>query len=100
MRRLSGAALRYLKAKSIKNVAFALEAEFAGDDFASAAVEGAILGDFEPDRYKKGDDKKSVEAFTVAGDTPGLDAAVERGQDSRRKRRISAATWSTSRPTG
>ena len=80
MRRLSGAALRYLKAKSIKNVAFALEPEFAGDDFASAAIEGAILGDFEPDRYKKGDDKKSVEAFTLAGDTPGLDAAVERGR--------------------
>src|SRR5580765_920620 len=80
MRRLSGAALRYLKAKSIKNVAFALEPEFAGDDFASAAIEGAILGDFEPDRYKKGDDKKSVEVFTLAGDTPGLDAAVERGR--------------------
>jgi leucyl aminopeptidase len=80
MRRLSGAALRYLKAKSIKNVAFALEPEFAGDGFASAAIEGAILGDFEPDRYKKGDDKKSVEVFTLAGDTPGLDAAVERGR--------------------
>lgn len=80
MRRLSGAALRYLKAKSIKNVAFALEPEFAADDFASAAIEGAILGDFEPDRYKKGDDKKSVEVFTLAGDTPGLDAAVERGR--------------------
>jgi leucyl aminopeptidase len=80
MRRLSGAALRYLKTKSIKNVALALEAEFAGDDFASAAIEGAILGDFEPDRYKKGDDKKSVEVFTVAGDTPGLDAAAERGR--------------------
>src|SRR5580765_7242610 len=33
MRRLSGAALRYLKAKSIRNIAFALDAEFAGDDF-------------------------------------------------------------------
>ncbi len=80
MRRLSGAALRYLKAKSIKSVALVLDAEFAGDEFASAAVEGAILGDFEPDRYKKGDDKKSVDAFAVAGDTPGLDAAVERGR--------------------
>jgi len=72
MRRLSGAALRYLKAKSIKSIAFVLDPEFAGDDFASAAVEGAILGDFEPDRYKKGDDKKSVEGFTMAGETPGL----------------------------
>jgi leucyl aminopeptidase len=80
MRRLSGAAIRYLKAKSIKTVAFDLEPEFAGDDFASAVVEGAILGDFEPDRYRTGDDKKSIDTFAVAADTPGLDAAVERGR--------------------
>jgi leucyl aminopeptidase len=80
MRRLTGAAARYLKAKSVKKVAFVLDPEFAGDDFASAAVEGAILGNFEPDRYKTGDDKKSLDAFVVAGDTPGLDAAVERGR--------------------
>src|ERR1022692_1714958 len=80
MRRLSGAAVRYLKAKSIKTATLALDAEFAGDDFASAAIEGAILGDFEPDRYKTGDDKKSLDGFALAGDTPGLDAAVERGR--------------------
>jgi leucyl aminopeptidase len=80
MRRLTGAAARYLKAKSVKKVAFVLDPEFAGDDFASAAVEGAIIGNFEPDRYKTGDDKKSLDAFVVAGDTPGLDAAVERGR--------------------
>jgi leucyl aminopeptidase len=80
MRRLSGAAVRYLKAKSIKSVALALDAEFGGDDFASAAIEGAILGDFEPDRYKKDDDKKAIDAFALAADTAGLDAAVERGR--------------------
>jgi leucyl aminopeptidase len=80
MRRLSGAAVRYLKAKSIKTVALAVDADFAGDDFAAAAIEGAILGDFEPDRYKTGDDKKSLDAFALAADTPGLDAAVERGR--------------------
>jgi leucyl aminopeptidase len=80
MRRLTGAAVRFLKAKSIKKVAFVLDGEFAGDDFASAAVEGAILGDFEPDRHKTQDEKKNLEVFVVAGDTPGLEAAVERGR--------------------
>lgn len=80
MRRLSGAAVRFLKGKSIKNIAFVLDSEFAGDDYASAAVEGAILGDYEPDRHKTGNDKKSVDGFAVAGDTPGLAAAVERGR--------------------
>src|SRR5205814_6048300 len=59
---------------------FVLDPEFAGGDFASAAVEGAILGNFEPDRYKTCDDKKSVDTFIVAGDTPQLEAAVERGR--------------------
>ena len=79
-RRLSGAAVRFLKSKSVKKVAFVLDSEFAGDDFASAAVEGAVLGNFEPDRYKTGDDKKSLDTFIVAGDTPGLEQAVERGK--------------------
>jgi leucyl aminopeptidase len=78
-RRLAGAAVRHLKAKSVKKVAFVLDPEFAGDDFASAAVEGAVLGNFEPDRHKTGDDKKSIDSFIVAGDTPGLEAAVGRG---------------------
>jgi leucyl aminopeptidase len=80
MRRLSGAAVRFLKSKSIKTAAFALDLEFVGDGFASAVIEGAILGDFEPDRYKTNGDKKSIDAFTLAGDTPGLDTAVERGR--------------------
>ena len=80
MRRLCGAAVRFLKSKSIKTLAFALDPEFVGDGFASAVIEGAILGDFEPDRYKTNGDKKSIDAFTLAGDTPGLDAAVERGR--------------------
>ena len=80
MRRLSGAAVRFLKAKSIKRVAFALDPEFGGDGFVSAVIEGAILGDFEPDRYKTSDDKKAIAEFTLAADKPGLDAAAERGR--------------------
>src|SRR5450759_3565301 len=80
MRRLSGTAVRYLKAKSIKTVAIALDPEFSGGDFASAAIEGAILGDFEPDRYKTGDDKKSVDGLALAANTPGLEAAARRGR--------------------
>ncbi len=67
MRKLAGAALRHLKSKSVKTMALALEAACASPEFAGAAVEGAILGDYEPDRYKTGeDDKKSVDRFVVA----------------------------------
>ena len=68
------------RAKSVKKVAFVLDREFADPDFAAAAVEGAILGDFEPDRHKTDNDKKSLESFAVAGDAADLEAAVERGR--------------------
>jgi leucyl aminopeptidase len=82
LRRLSGAAVRLLKSKSVKKIALALESAQANAGNLSAAVEGAILGVFEPDRYKTDDDKKAVESFTVAveGGGPDLAAATERGR--------------------
>jgi leucyl aminopeptidase len=79
MRKLVAAAVRYLKGKSVKTAAVALEGACAGDDFASAAVEGALLGNYEPDRHKTGNDKKSLDRFTVAGST-AFDAAASRGR--------------------
>jgi len=79
MRKLAGAAVRHLKSKSVKSVALALAPEHATAEFASAAAEGAILGDFDPDRHKTDGDKKSVERFAVAADAD-LAAAVERGR--------------------
>jgi len=79
-RKLVAAAVRYLKGKSVKSAAAALAGAYAGDDFASAAVEGALLGNYEPDRYQTGNDKKSLESFTVAGGSPTLERAAARGR--------------------
>jgi leucyl aminopeptidase len=83
LRRAVGAAIRHLKSKSIVEAAIWLDAPHAGADYLSAAVEGAILGDFETNRYKT--DKKDVKPFArftvaVAGGGPHVDAAVERGR--------------------
>jgi leucyl aminopeptidase len=83
MRRVAGAAIRHLQARSITQAALFLDPAYAGADYAAAAVEGAILGEFEPDRYKT--DKKGskrLERFTVAAAEGGLDLdrAVERGR--------------------
>ena len=80
MRRLVAAAVRHLKPKAVKRVALAAEGAHQGPEFTSAAVEGAILGDFEPDRYKTGDDKKAVQAFAVAGSAPGMAEGALRGR--------------------
>jgi leucyl aminopeptidase len=84
-RNLAGAALRSLKSKSVTRVALALDPAFAGPEFAQAAVEGAILGNFDTDTYKTGE-KKTVESFAlVVGEAAAerdeaLERAVERGR--------------------
>jgi leucyl aminopeptidase len=81
LRRVAGAAVRYLNAKSVKRIALALDPGQSGDDYVSAAFEGAILGDYEPDRYKTGNDKKAADSFTVvAPAAPGMEAAARRGK--------------------
>ena len=82
LRKLAGAAVRFLKGKSVKRIALALDEGLSGTEFVRAAVEGAILGDYEPDRLKTGDDKKSVDSFIVApaGPAEGAEAAATRGR--------------------
>jgi leucyl aminopeptidase len=84
LRKLVGAALRLLKSKSVKRMAFGIDPEYATADYISAAVEGALLGDYEPDRYKTGNDKKSVDEFLVGAwggaDADGDHAGVSRGR--------------------
>ncbi len=76
MRKLAGAAVRFLKPKGIKRVAIALEGPATDADFAAAAVEGAILGDYEPDRHKSGE-KKALDSVTIVG---AQESAAQRGE--------------------
>ena len=81
MRKLAGAAVRFAKSRSIKTLAFALEGQLGGADFASAAVEGALLGNYEGDRLKS--DKtgsKFADEFTVLSAAEGAEQGVRRGQ--------------------
>jgi leucyl aminopeptidase len=82
LRRTVGAAIRHLKARSITDAALFLDAAHAGAEHIAAAVEGAILGEFETDGHKtEKKDAKTVERFTVVAEGgPDLDAAVERGR--------------------
>jgi leucyl aminopeptidase len=80
-RRWAGIAVRHLKAKSVKQIAIVLDPAHAGGEFAEAVVEGAILGNFEPDRHRTGTDKKAVDSCTiVAPASEDVQQAVERGR--------------------
>ena len=80
LRKLVAAAVRFLLAKSIRKVAFEPDPAHAGPDFVSAAVEGAILGSYEPDRLKTADPKKSLDALVVAAAGAESEAAARRGR--------------------
>src|SRR5580692_5816336 len=57
LRKVAGAALRYLKSRSVKNIAFVVREGDATEETAQAIAEGAIVSNFETDKYKT--DKKN-----------------------------------------
>lgn len=83
LRKLAGAAVRHLKGKSIRNVAAVLDGDYATAEYVSAAIEGALLGNFDPDRFKTDPNaSKQLESFSIVveGGATGLAEAVERGR--------------------
>jgi leucyl aminopeptidase len=84
MRKLVGAAVRALKGKAIRKIALALEAGQATPEYVTAAAEGAILGDFEPDHLKTDPKKaeKHIDSFVVVvpSGAADLEDAAKRGQ--------------------
>jgi leucyl aminopeptidase len=82
LRRATGAATRHLKTRAAKHVAVALESPDAAQ--VAAAIEGVILGDYEPDRYKtdpeRGARRLESAAVVVPGGGADLAAAFERGR--------------------
>ena len=85
LRRLAGAALRYLKSRSVKRLAFLVREDDRNAASAQAVTEGLLIADFESDKYKteKKNDKE-IESVLLAGfaSAPAaqIDAAVARGR--------------------
>ena len=85
LRKVAAAALRHLKSKGVRTIAFLLPPDIPIADAAQAVTEGALLGDYEADKYKTDkNDQKKVAAFTVAGldgdQQAEVEAAVRRGR--------------------
>jgi leucyl aminopeptidase len=80
LRKIAGAALRFLKSRSVKNLAFLVRESGANEEAAQAITEGAIAADFEPDKYKtEKKDAKTFEAAQIAGYSEAEKAAGEKG---------------------
>jgi len=79
IRKAAGAAVRFAKPRAIRQVTFVLP-EHEGVSLAAsarAAVEGAFVGDFDPDTYRSDRKDRSIELFTVVAPTGADKKSVE-----------------------
>lgn len=84
MRKSAAVALRTLKSKGANDILFVLAGRTGSEPLLQAAVEGVVLGDFEPDRHKT-DPKKNEKhvdrvRFFVETETIPLVEALRRGR--------------------
>jgi leucyl aminopeptidase len=79
LRRLAGAAVRTLKSRGLRSFAFvAPETGAKAEDGVEAIVEGAFVGNFDPDTYKSDRKDQTIDALTVVanGDQAKLQEAM------------------------
>jgi leucyl aminopeptidase len=79
LRKLAGAAVRALKPRKLRSMAFVAPDAIAADEAVRAIVEGAFVGDFDPDTYKSDRRDQRVESLTVvaSGDQGALQRALD-----------------------
>jgi leucyl aminopeptidase len=82
LRRAAGAAVRFVKPRQIKSLAFAVPEIGSAADAIRSSVEGAVTADFDPDTYKSDRKDQSVNEFTVitSADKATAEAALNEGR--------------------
>ena len=85
VRNAAGTAVRFAKPRGIRGLVLALPAadELAAAPAVRAAIEGAFVGDFDPDTYRSDRKDQSIESFTLAvpatEDKKAVEAAFAEG---------------------
>jgi leucyl aminopeptidase len=80
LRKLAGAALRYLKARSVKQVTFLVRENNVTEESAQAIAEGVLTANFETDKYKtEKKNDKSIDTVLLTGYSDAERAAAEKG---------------------
>jgi leucyl aminopeptidase len=82
LRKLAGAAVRALKSRNLRSLAFAAPDGIPADEAVRAIVEGALVGDFDSDTYKSDRKDQKIDSLTVV--VGGDQAALQRALDEAR----------------
>ena len=82
LRRLAGVAVRALKSRGIRSFAFVVPPSIPAEEAVRAIVEGAHVGNFEPDYYRSDRKDQKIDALTVvaSGDKSALEKAANEAQ--------------------
>ena len=84
VRKIAGAAVRTLKSKDLKSFAIAAPTNPAvsAEDAAKAIVEGAYVGNFDPDYYKSDRKEQKIDAITIVAPANSNASAVQAAIDT------------------
>jgi leucyl aminopeptidase len=82
LRRVAGAAVRALKSRGIRSFAFVAPSSIPAEEAVRAIVEGAFIGNFDPDYYRSDRKDQKIDALTIiaTGDKAALEKAVGESQ--------------------
>ena len=82
LRKLAGAAVRALKPRGVRSLTFVVPEQIAAEEAVKVIVEGALVGNFDPDTYKSDRKDQSVDSLTMV--TSGNEASLQRAIDEAR----------------
>src|SRR6202167_2830292 len=82
LRRIAGVAVRALKSRGIRSFAFVAPTGIPAEEAVRAIVEGAHVGNFDPDYYRSDRKDEKIDALTVvaSGDKSALEKAANEAQ--------------------
>src|SRR5690349_12310561 len=82
LRRVAGAAVRALKVRGIRSFAFVAPASIPAEEAVRSIVEGAHVGNFDPDYYRSDRKDQKIDGLTViaSGDKNALEKVANEAQ--------------------
>jgi len=78
LRRIAGAAVRTLKSRGIRSFAFITPTGISPVEAVTAIVEGALVGNFDPDYYRSDRKDQKIDALTILASGNSDQAALEK----------------------
>src|SRR5271155_3382361 len=78
LRRVAGAAVRTLKSRGIRSFAFIAPPSIPAEEAVRAIVEGALVGNFDPDYYRSDRKDQKIDELTILASGNSDHAALEK----------------------